>query len=201
MTRAHIASALATLALGMASFGAQAVIVNINAQSAQSTAVTLGSGTYVLSWAGIAGGGLYDAWQYNNAASGNFRDAFTVSFGDTTITFDRNDGNPAFNNYATAAAALADFQTASGGAAFVRYSGKTDQGGIGGTVGAPFTFALGGPVTLNFSVPDYQFADNKGGVSLAITAAVPEPETYALMLGGLAALAFVAKRRSRSDAA
>jgi len=31
--------------------------------------------------------------------------------------------------------------------------------------------------------------------NVAITAAVPEPETYALMLGGLGAIAFVARRR------
>jgi hypothetical protein len=35
-------------------------------------------------------------------------------------------------------------------------------------------------------------------VDLPFTAAVPEPETYALMLAGLAALGFVSRRRRRS---
>ena len=34
-------------------------------------------------------------------------------------------------------------------------------------------------------------------VDLPFTAAVPEPETYALMLAGLGALGFVARRRRR----
>jgi len=199
MKLARIAYAVATLTLGMASFGAQAVIVNIDARSHVGTNLLLGSGSYVLSWAGIAGGGLYDAWQYNNATSGNFRDAFSVTVGEQTFTFDRNDGNFAFNNYATAASALTDFQSASGKGAFAVYGADTDMFGATGALAAPFTFTLHAPALLNFTVPDYVFWDNKGGVSLSITAAVPEPETYALMLGGLGALAFVARRR-RSNA-
>ncbi|MDC8773400.1 flocculation-associated PEP-CTERM protein PepA [Roseateles albus] len=40
------------------------------------------------------------------------------------------------------------------------------------------------------------FLISQGGGSINFTAAVPEPETYLLMLAGLAALTFVARRRS-----
>ena len=58
-------------------------------------------------------------------------------------------------------------------------------------------FAQGGPVTLAFGVVD---TDDVDGVSslrisnLAVTAAVPEPSTYAMLLGGLGLIGFAAKR-------
>jgi PEP-CTERM motif len=54
------------------------------------------------------------------------------------------------------------------------------------TVGATFANAQGGPETIS-------------AVRLEQVAAIPEPETYALMLAGIGALGFVARRRrSRS---
>lgn len=42
---------------------------------------------------------------------------------------------------------------------------------------------------------EFEPAPNNGGVSLTFTAAVPEPGTYALMLGGLGLLAWSARRK------
>jgi hypothetical protein len=50
------------------------------------------------------------------------------------------------------------------------------------TVGGTFANSAGGPETI-------------AAVRLTTVAAVPEPETYALMLAGIGALGFVAKRR------
>lgn len=200
MTFSRITSAIATLTLGAASFGAHAVIVNIDSRSSTGTSISLDAGSYTLSWAGIAGGGVYDAWQFNNAASGNFRNAFTVTAGSVVRTYDLNDGVNQFNAYETAGAALSAFQTAAGANQFVVFNTPTDSSPTGEVKGAPFSFTFDTPVALTFTVPDHLLSDNTGGVSLAITAAVPEPETYALMLAGLAAMGFVAKRRKPAAA-
>lgn len=56
-----------------------------------------------------------------------------------------------------------------------------------------FTLAHGQDVY--FGVPDSYWSDNVGGVSLRVSA-VPEPETFAMMMAGLGLLAFVSRRKS-----
>ncbi|MEX8517593.1 MAG: FxDxF family PEP-CTERM protein [Leptothrix sp. (in: b-proteobacteria)] len=81
------------------------------------------------------------------------------------------------------------------------------------TTGAPNSYSFDGPLSAgNYSISfNYNAAANsKGsfsfiggesvtstgvGQSPSITAAVPEPETYAMMLAGLGALGFVGRRR------
>lgn len=60
------------------------------------------------------------------------------------------------------------------------------------------TFTLAATTTLDFITEDYYPYDNYGGIALniqSVTAAVPEPQTYALLLGGLLAMSRFARRR------
>ena len=62
---------------------------------------------------------------------------------------------------------------------------------------APFTFTvLSAATPVKFLWVDDQFTDNVANSGISINVAVvPEPGTYALMLAGLAAVGFLAKRR------
>jgi len=50
------------------------------------------------------------------------------------------------------------------------------------TVGATFANAQGGPETI---------------AAIRLVSAIPEPETYALMLAGIGAIGFIARRRGK----
>lgn len=56
------------------------------------------------------------------------------------------------------------------------------------------TFTLATASTVNFSIFDDYLGDNSGGISLDISA-VPEPATWALMIGGFAMTGVVVRRR------
>jgi hypothetical protein len=59
---------------------------------------------------------------------------------------------------------------------------------------AAYQFTLSNPSAVTFYWRDSEFGDNSGGISLNVTA-VPEPESYALMLAGLGMLGFLARRK------
>lgn len=61
------------------------------------------------------------------------------------------------------------------------------------------TITLTAPTTLRFYIPDSPHYDNSGGISLNITP-VPEPETWALMLAGLAATGLIARKKKAQRA-
>lgn len=64
------------------------------------------------------------------------------------------------------------------------------------------TFTLAGTTTLDFITEDYYPYDNAGGMTLDIepsgTPAVPEPQSLALLLAGLGALAAARRRQART---
>ena len=79
------------------------------------------------------------------------------------------------------------------------YSGVTLLGSIAGNVPVTFNGLTAGAYSLNvFGNPAGQFGGGYGGFVASVTAPVPEPETYAMMLAGLGALGFLARRR-RND--
>lgn len=55
------------------------------------------------------------------------------------------------------------------------------------------TFTLANPGNVSFFIYDDNLSDNRGGVSLAISA-VPEPATWALMMLGFGAIGFAMRR-------
>ncbi len=60
--------------------------------------------------------------------------------------------------------------------------------------GAGTTITLTAPTTLRFYIPDTPHYDNQGGISVNVTP-VPEPETWALTLAGLALTGLIARKK------
>ena len=62
----------------------------------------------------------------------------------------------------------------------------------------PFTFTVGAPATaVKFLWLDDSFVGNTAGSGISVNVSpVPEPGTYAMLLAGLAAVGFLAKRRT-----
>jgi hypothetical protein len=76
------------------------------------------------------------------------------------------------------------------------FSGKWDLAeGNNTTLTAQLPNILAGRSYINFHTTQFPGGEIRGN----IVAAVPEPETYALMLGGLAIVAGVARRRARGE--
>ena len=76
------------------------------------------------------------------------------------------------------------------------FSGKWDLAeGNNTTLTAQLPNILAGRSYINFHTTQFPGGEIRGNIAVA----VPEPETYALMLGGLAIVAGVARRRARGE--
>ncbi|MDB5424122.1 MAG: hypothetical protein JWQ29_1538 [Phenylobacterium sp.] len=209
--RAVVASAIGLALLGAGQAGA--AIYDIDATDEVGTAITLGVGAYRVEFIGIADGGAYDSafvdctgaacstgWSNRfSVRDSDFADAFLPGGSSTVDVFSVG----LSNSFASAAASLAAYK-----------AGPIDHYGVdidSGVVGAPYlveTFASS-PFTVHFSnsdtfhlvVTDYgSRAGNQGGVSLRITA-VPEPASWALMIGGFGLTGAGLRRRQRGGLA
>jgi hypothetical protein len=101
-------------------------------------------------------------------------------------------GSP-FNDNAPNDFTMTPFATGVGGT----FSGKWDMGeGNATTLTAQLTNILTGHAYINFHTTQFGGGEIRGNI-----VAVPEPETFALLLGGLAVVAGVARRRARVQAA
>lgn len=135
--------------------------------------LTLQAGTYTVTNAdGMAGANPnFTAWRFNGGANWVW-EFMIVNDADDTVLMQGCCG-PSFST-----------QAAAGSQAFAQNFSQT--------------FTLAGTTTLDFIIQDYGLNDNAGGVSLNIAravAAVPEPSSYALMLGGLLAVGSIVRRR------
>jgi hypothetical protein len=73
------------------------------------------------------------------------------------------------------------------------------QNGLLDAAYTPAPFQLSGPLTLTISGMSGATASYSGSIN--VTSAVPEPETYAMLLAGLGLVGFAARRRKAVTAA
>jgi hypothetical protein len=204
-------NALATAAvLALASTSASATIINLDGPDSDGIVLNLAAGTYDLKVVGIAGGGLYDAWNAWSSVSGcdgegaNCATGFLVTYAvdlGAGGTFNQTNGFQVLpitrDIFDTASKALTSFNTQP-----IRQCAFA--GGCVQLGGHSSSFTLAAAQAVNFLILDTPYFDNSGGVSLLLTErninAIPEPSTWAMLLAGFG-LAGTVRRRQRALAA
>lgn len=205
-----VAAGLGGLAL-LGGGPAWAAIYNIAATDGVGVELALGIGSYRFEFIGTAGGGAYDAANVNctigpcatgwtNGFSLRDSDFATANLPGGSTTIDILSVGAIGSTHDSALAALTAYK-----------AGPLDHYGVeinAGVISPPQLGATypGSPFIIQSTVADtYRLVvtdidgsrlNNQGGVSLRITA-VPEPASWALMIGGFGLTGAVLRRRSR----
>lgn len=177
---------------------ADAAIIDINAASnafsqynyTNPISLALSAGTYTITEVGVAGGGVYDAWNAWGPSQSKWLNGYRVESVDITSF--------SVNNVPVSTSLVYGFSLYKAGSGFI-YSNPLDA-----LAAAPMvTFTMGASGVVNFGIADYPVTDNIGGISLLVdpvnnslnNSPVPEPSTMLLLGSGIAGL--VAIRRFR----
>lgn len=211
-----LASAALAAAITLGNGGAQASvqIVNISASGPAGTIVALAAGSYTIHFvdASVSGGyGGYSPWSSNSGCDGlgmncstGFVENLGIDFGFGAGNFNRIDGyqhglltEPGNNHiFATGAQAIADIEAGDIVRAPLPQANDT---AAYSPIGGPISFTLAAAQDVNFFILDNPYGDNRGGVSISLddglSPAVPEPASWALMIGGFAMAGGVMRRR------
>lgn len=196
---AALGAALSISVLGSAH---AADIVNIGATGGLTT-YTFSAGSFLVEWIGTADGGLYNGWNGScptgDCASG-WRENINVITDPGPNPDIQGFGTP--NTYGSALAALLAYQTQASftHSTFV-WNGSSYQLDGTETISQPWIVDIAAPLTVKFGAGDGSPTDNYGGVSLRISNAVPEPQTWAFMILGFGAAGLAIRARRRVVAA
>lgn len=133
--------------------------------------LTLDAGQYLIYSVGPADGNLfeYDAWNYG--FGGYLNQYFIHAQSGTTFIGTLNAARTNWQIFASADAALTTAKTTF----------------------SPYRLDVVAAETLRFGIADSYYGDNSGGISLRVVP-VPEPDSLALLLGGLGVLGLAVRR-------
>lgn len=194
------AAAAATVGLTLwgAATASNATIYNISATGG-GLDVTLAAGNYLISWVGVADGGLYNAWN-GNCPTGDCNSGWSNTFNaiDLPIPPGGNFTVQIFGVGPTQSSALASLLAIQSAATIGHGEVNVTANVAGGfiplpAIPQPWIAEIDGG-TIHFGAGDGTPENNFGGVSLRVTA-VPEPATWSMLIAGFGLIGAALRRR------